>query len=150
MKFRATVLQSGKTATGIEVPAKIVEGLGAGKKPPVRVTLNGYTYRNTIATMDGKFMLSVSSEVRERAGVAGGDTVDVELVLDTEKREVEVPADFAAALNKVAKARKAFDGLSYSNQRRYVYAIEDAKTPETRQRRIDKAVAELKDLPAKK
>ena len=69
-QFRATVLQSGKTATGIRVPPEVVEALGAGKKPPVRVTMNGHTYRSTVATLGGEFMLPVSAEVRKGAGVA--------------------------------------------------------------------------------
>src|SRR5438874_12772510 len=76
VRFRTTVLQAGKTATGIEVPPEVVEELGAGKRPPVRITINGYTYRSTVATVNGKSMVGVSAEVRERAGVAGGDTVD--------------------------------------------------------------------------
>jgi hypothetical protein len=142
--FRATILQSGKTATGIRVPPEVVEALGAGKKPPVRVTMNGHTYRSTVATLGGEFMLPVSAEQRAAAGVSAGDEVDVALALDTEPREVSVPADLAAALGKNAAARKYFEGLSYSNKRRIVLAIEDAKTPETRQRRIEKAVSNLK------
>lgn len=149
-KFRAVILQSGKTATGIEVPPEVVAALGTSKKPAVRVTLNGYTYRNTVATMGGKFMLSVSAEVREKAGVQGGDEVEVTLELDTEKRTVTVPPELAAALAKNAKARTAFEALSYSNQLRYVLAVEGAKTEETRQRRIEKTVSELKAMPAKK
>jgi hypothetical protein len=143
-QFRATVLQSGKTATGIRVPPEVVEALGAGKKPPVRVTINGHTYRSTVATLGGEFMLPVSAEQRANAGVAAGDEVQVALELDTAPREVSVPADLAAALGKSAAARKFFEGLSYSNQRRIVLGIEDAKTPETRQRRIEKAVSNLK------
>jgi hypothetical protein len=150
MRFRTTILQSGKTATGIEVPPDVVASLGPSKKPAVKVTINGYTYRSTVATMDGKFMIGVSAEVRERAGVAGGDTVDVDLQLDTEARKVTVPPDLAAALAKDAKARRSFEALSYSNQRRYVDNIMGAKTDETRQRRVAKAVGELRALPAKK
>ena len=144
MKFRAKILLGGKTATGIEVPSKVVESLGSSKKPAVTVTLKGHTYRSTVASMGGKFMLPVSAEVREQAGVAAGDTVDVELALDTAPREVSVPPDFAAALKRDATAQKFFDGLSYSNQRRYVLSIEGAKTAETRQRRIVKAVSDLR------
>jgi hypothetical protein len=140
MRFRTKILTAGKTATGIEVPAKIVTGLGSSKKPAVRVTMRGYTYRSTVATMGGKFMIGVSAEVREKAGVTGGDTVDVDIQLDTEPREVSVPADFAAALKRDAKAKSFFDGLSYSNKRSVVTSIEGAKTDETRQRRIVKAI----------
>ena len=148
MRFRAVIERSGKTATGIRVPAEIVASLGAGKRPPVRVTINGYTYRSTVAPLGGAFMVGVSAEHRAGAGVSGGDEVDVELALDTAPREVTVPPDFADALNRDAEARQSFDGLSYSNKRRYVLSIEDAKTAETRQRRIAKAVSTLHEGPA--
>ncbi|MGI8423200.1 MAG: YdeI/OmpD-associated family protein [Chloroflexota bacterium] len=146
MKFRTEIEQgSSKNVTGIEVPEKIVEALGAGKRPPVKVTINGYTYRNTIAVMGGAYMLSVSAEVREHAGVKGGDKVDVDIELDTEPREVTVPPDLAKALARDTKAKKFFDGLSYSNKRRIVGNVEGAKTAETRTRRIEKSVEMLRE-----
>ena len=144
MKFRATVELHGKTATGIEVPADAVIALGSSKKPAVKVTLNDYSYRSTVATMDGRYMLPVSAEVRDHAGVAAGDEVEVNLELDTAPREAEVPSDFAAALDQDAAAKQAFDKLSYSKKRQHTLAIEGAKTAETRQRRIDKAIATLR------
>lgn len=143
MRFRAVIQLNGKTATGIQVPPAVVASLGPGKRPSVRVTINGYTYRSTVATMGGAFMLPVSAEVRERAGAAAGDEVDVDVELDAEPREVTVPTDFAEALAGDADARRFFDGQSYSNQRRIVLSIEEAKTAETRQRRIAKAVSML-------
>jgi uncharacterized protein DUF1905/bacteriocin resistance YdeI/OmpD-like protein len=143
MRFRTTIRQSGKTATGIAVPPEIVEALGKGKRPPVRVTINGHTYRSTVAVMGGEFMVGVSAEQRANAGVAGGDEVDVDIELDTEPREVTVPPDFAEALEDAPDAKGAFEGLSYSNRLRHVLSIEQAKTAETRQRRIVKAVVEL-------
>src|SRR6267143_199516 len=143
MKFRTKLLQAGKTATGIQVPAKIVESLGSGKRPKVRVTINGYTYRSSVAPMGGRFMLGVSAEVRDRAGVAGGDMLDVEIELDTAPREVSVPPDFAAALKRDADAKRFFDGLSYSKKQWFVLSIEGAKTAETRQRRITNAMSRL-------
>ena len=140
MRFHTTILQAGKTATGIEVPAEVVERLGAGKRPPVRVTIKGYTYRNTIAVMGSVYMVGVSAEHRAGAGVAGGDEVDVDIELDTEPREVTVPADLAEALERDPAAKRFFDGLSYSNKLRHVVSIEDAKTAETRQRRVEKAI----------
>ena len=143
MEFRARVLLAGKTATGIEVPAKVVESLGPSKRPPVRVTINGYTYRSTVASFGGAFMIGISAEVRERARVAAGDEVEVNVELDTEVREVSVPADFAAALKRDAVAKRFFDRLSYSNRRRFVLLIEGATTAETRQRRIASAIDRL-------
>ena len=144
MPFRATILQSGKTATGIPVPDDVVESLGAGRRPPVRVTVNGYTYRSTVAVMDGVFMISLSSENRAAAGVQGGDEVDVEVELDTAPREVTVPADFSAALSAEPAARQTFEALSYSNKSWHVLQIEGAKSDETRQRRIAKSIEALR------
>lgn len=143
--FQATLELGGKTATGIEVPAEIVESFGVGKKVPVHATINGYTYRSTVVVHGGVYKLPVSAEVREAAGVAAGDVVEVSLEHDTAPREVDVPADFTAALDTDAAARAFFDGLSYSNKRRIVLNIEGAKTPETRQRRIDKALDNLRE-----
>lgn len=143
MKFKTTVHLGGKTATGLPVPDEVVQGFGAGKRPAVQVTLHGYTYRSTIATMGGTFIIPLSAEHREGAGVTAGDKVEVEVSLDTAPRTVDVPADFAARLKKKPAVRKAFDALSYSNQRRHVLSIEGAKTAETRERRIAKALAEL-------
>ncbi|MCW1969790.1 MAG: YdeI/OmpD-associated family protein [Anaerolineae bacterium] len=143
MQFKTTLLLGGKTATGLVVPPEIVVALGAGKKPAVSVTLNGYAYRSTIATMDGQFMLPVSAEHREKAGIKAGDEVDVSLALDTEPRVVVVPLDFADALAQNDAARQKFEAMSYSHKRQHILAIEDAKTPETRQKRILKAIAAL-------
>jgi hypothetical protein len=143
MKFRTTLELSGKTATGFRVPAEVVEAIGSGKRPPVRVMINGHTYRNTVAVYGGVFMLGVSAENRAAAGVEAGDEIEVDVELDTAPREVTVPADFAAALDHDADARRFFDGLSYSHKLRHVLAIEQAKTAETRQRRIAKAVSDL-------
>lgn len=145
MRFRATLEQSGKTATGVEVPSTVVDGLGAGKRPPVRVTINGHTYRSSIAPMGGRFMLGVSAENRDKARVAGGDVIDVDVELDTVPRTVDVPKDFAAALRKEPRAKATFDALSPSNKGWHVSSIEGAKTDETRQRRIAKSVAALRE-----
>ncbi len=145
MRFRTTILGAGKTAAGIAVPAEVVAALGPSRKPPVRVTINGHTYRSTVATMSGAFMVGVTNEFRRETGVAAGDTVDVDIELDTEKREVTVPPDLAAALAADPAAQAFFDGLSYSNKRRIVIPIDDAKTPETRQRRIATSVDKLRE-----
>jgi hypothetical protein len=145
MRFHTTILQSDKTATGIRIPDEIVESLGSGKRPPVTVTINGFTYRSTVAVMGGAYMVGISSENRAGAGVAGGDEVDVDIELDTAPRRVEVPADFATALDAEPAARRTFDALSNSNKGWHTYQITGAKTHETRQRRIAKSVQALKE-----
>jgi len=145
MRFRATIQLEGKTATGIPVPTGVVERLGKGKRPPVRVTIGGHTYRSTVAAYGDVFMLPLSAENRKAAGVAGGDEVDVDVELDTEPRTVEVPEDFAGALAAEPEAKRFFEGLSYSQQRWHVLSIEGAKAAETRQRRIDTSVAMLRE-----
>jgi hypothetical protein len=142
MKFTTVLELGGKTATGIPVPEEVVASLGAGKRYPVVVTVGSHSYRSSVAPYRGAFMIAMSAENRALAGVAAGEEIEVDLRVDTEPREVEVPADFAAALEH-AEARAAFDALSYSNQRRHVLAIEGAKAAETRQRRIRAALAEL-------
>jgi hypothetical protein len=144
MRFRTTILQGDKTATGIRIPDEVVEALGAGKRPPIRVTINGFTYRSTVAVMGGAYMVGVSAENRAGTGVAGGDEVDVDIELDTEPREVSLPADFAAALDAAPNARQTFDRLSNSNKGWHVSSIEGAKSDETRQRRIAKSVDALR------
>jgi hypothetical protein len=145
MRFRTTLLQGDKTATGIRVPDDVVAALGKGKRPPVRVTINGYTYRNTIAVMGGEYMVGVSAEHRVGAGVAGGDEIDVDIELDTEPRVIAVPDDFAAALDAQPDARRNFDALSYSNKSWHVLQVGGAKSDETRQRRIAKSVEALRE-----
>ena len=144
MRFTATIELGGKTATGIPVPEEVVLGLGRGKRVPVTVTIGGYTYRSTIAPYNGLYMLPLSAEHREAAGVTAGQEVEVGLEVDDAPREVEVPEDLGAALASDDAARAAFEKLSYSNQRRIVLSVEGAKAAETRARRIDKAVAELR------
>ena len=143
MKFRTTILQGGKTATGIEVPESVMEALNAGRKPAVRVTIGSYTYRSSVATVDGKSMVGVSAEHRAGAGVAGGDEVEVNIELDTEPRTVTVPDELAAALDADPEARATFDRLSYSNRSWHVLQVTGAKTEETRQRRIARSIEAL-------
>ena len=145
MRFHATIEQSGKTATGMQVPPEVVKSLGSSKRPSVRVTIQGYTYRSTVAPMGGVFMLPVSAEVREHAHVAAGDELDVDVELDSEPREVSVPADFADALEGDLDAKRFFEGLSYSNKRRLALSVEEAKSAQTRQKRIAKAISTLRE-----
>ena len=140
MKCTVYLQKNGPSATGFEVPAPIVESLGAGKRPPVKVTINGFTYRTSVAVMGGVYMVGVSHERRLAAGVEGGQTVEVELELDTEPREVVVPADVQEALGADPVAKAFFEKLSYSNKSRHIIQIEGAKTPETRARRIAKSL----------
>lgn len=140
MRFRAKVEHAGKTAAGVRVPDEVVFGLGPSRRPAVRVTVRGYTYRSSVASMGGVFMLGMSNAVRKASGVSAGEVVDIDIELDTEPRVITVPADLAAALVKDAKAKRFFDSLSYSNKRRLVEPIEAAKAAETRERRIAKTV----------
>jgi uncharacterized protein YdeI (YjbR/CyaY-like superfamily) len=145
VRFTTTVRQNSKTATGIRVPDDVMDALAAGKAPKVAVTINGHTYRSSVATVNGEPMIGVSEAVRNATGVAGGDTIEVDVVLDTAPRTVALPEDLAQALDAAPAARVTFDRLSYSNQRFWVEPIEGAKSEETRQRRIEKAVATLRE-----
>jgi Bacteriocin-protection, YdeI or OmpD-Associated/Domain of unknown function (DUF1905) len=144
VKFKTTLLRAGKTATGIGVPVEVVESFNAGKKVPVKVTINGYTYQNTVAIYGGRFFIGVSAEHRKGAGIEGGDKIDVTLERDPEPRVVEVPPDFAKALKQNPAAMRNFETLSYSNKQGLVLPIRGAKTEETRKRRIEKAILILK------
>lgn len=144
MRFEATLEQTGKTTTGIRVPDDVLEVLGQGKRPRVTVTFDDrYTYRTTVGPHAGSPFVSVSSAVRDEAGVAAGDVLEVELVLDTEPREVEVPDDLAQALATDDDARHWFEGLTDSQRRGFVASITSAKQAETRERRVQKALAAL-------
>jgi hypothetical protein len=143
--FKATLELAGKTATGIEVPEAVVTGLGSSKRPAVRVTINGYTYRSTVASMGGRYMVGVNADNRAAAGVAAGDELEVDIELDTEPREVAVPPELAEVLEGDAAAKRFFEGLSYSRKRLFTGPIEQAKTDETRQRRLDKALEALRE-----
>jgi hypothetical protein len=145
MKIRALLEQNGKTAVGFSIPEDVVLALGKGKRPPVNVTINGYTYRSTVAPMGGAYMVGVSAENRAAAGVKGGETHDIELTLDSAPREVELPEDFAAALAADPEAGRTFDALSPSNKGYHTALIAGAKSDETRRRRIEKQVAALHD-----
>ena len=143
MKFHTTIKQSGGNATGIEIPAEVIEALGAGKVPPVKMTVDGYSYRSTVAVMGGTFMVGFSSDHRAASGLKGGDEVEVDIELDTEPRTVDVPADFQSALDAEPKAQATFDKLSNSLKGYHVTQVTSAKTDETRQRRIERSIATL-------
>jgi hypothetical protein len=143
MKFKTNILQSGNN-TGIEVPPEVVEGLGGGKKPAVVVTIGSYSYRSTIAVMGGKNLIPLSSDRRAESGIKGGDAVEVDLALDTAPREVTVPEDLSAAMAGDAAAKAFFETLSYSNRLKHSLSVTDAKTPETRAKRVAKAMEMLR------
>ena len=145
MRFRTTVLLGGKTATGLPVPAEVVEGLGAGRQPKVHVAIGGHSYRSTVAVRGGQFLIPLSAENRAAAGVAAGDDVEVELTLDTTPREVAVPPDLATALAADPAAQQIFDGLPFTHRKEYVRWIEEAKKAETRANRVAKTLTRLKD-----
>ena len=143
MRFRAVLELNGRTATGVEVPGEVVAALGPSKRPAVQVTINGHSYGSTVAAMGGRFMLPVSAENRTAAGVAAGDQVEVELVLDGAPRVVTVPDDLRAALDAAPVAARRFAAQSYSHQRAHVLSVEGAKAAETRARRVARVVDTL-------
>ena len=136
-----TIVAASGNNTGIVVPVEVLEQLAAGKRPPVLVNVNGYEYRNTVGVMGGKAMISISAAVRSATGLTGGDPLHVTLTVADTPRDVDVPADFAAALAADKQARSFFAGLSNSTQRFHVDNITGAKSADTRQRRINKAIA---------
>ena len=143
MKFRAELQRTGGNTTGFQVPQEIVDGLNGGGRPKVVVTLNGHTWRSSIAKMGGSYWLGVSAENRAAAAVEGGQVLDVTVELDTAERTVTVPDDLAAALEREPAAKASWDGLSFSHKRRHVEHIDGAKTAETRARRVAKTVEML-------
>ena len=143
--FRTTIQATGKTAAGITVPEGAVLGLGSGRRPPVLVTLNGYTYRSTVAVMGGEYMIGVSNEHRTASGLRPGEEVEVTLELDTAPREVVVPPELETALAADPAAAATFEKLSYSNKSWHVLQIAGTSNEETRQRRIAKSIAALRE-----
>lgn len=142
MRFRSTVELGGKTATGIRVPDDVIAALGTSKRPAVTITIDGHTYRTTAVRMGGQFYVPLSAANRTAAGVQAGDDVDVDLAPDSAPREVDLPADLAAAMD--ATARGHYDTLSFTHRKEWVRWVEEAKRPETRATRIEKTVAALR------
>lgn len=140
--FHTTVLQTGKNTAGIQVPEEVIEKLGGGKRPLVRVKIGQYCYRSAIAVMDGKYMISFSAEHRQASGINGGDEADVTLELDLEPRDVDLPEDLKTALEQ-AGAMAAFEKSAPSMKKEYVRQVEKAKAAETRERRIGKIIEKL-------
>ncbi len=127
----------------MRVPADVVDALGRGKRPPVYVTVNGYTYRSTVAAYGDLFMLPLAKKHRSAAAVEPGEVVQVTVELDEDERTVEVPPELVAALAASPGATERFAALSYSHQRRWAEHVDEAKSAETRERRAMKAAAEL-------
>jgi hypothetical protein len=144
MNFR-TQVEPPEPMRGLEIPQEIVEALGAGGRPPVTITINGHSWKSRVAIMRGRHLLGLSNANRQAAGVVTGDEVKVEVERDTEPRVVTEPPDFARALDADVVARAAYDRLADSRKREHVRAIESAKKPETRTRRIEKAITTLRD-----
>ena len=145
MKFRTVLIEQGKSATGIEVPDDIIEALDAGKRFPVKVTIGDYSYRSTLTPYRGKNLISMSSENRAGAGVGPGEEIEVDVVVDTEPRVAEVPAELRAAIESDAEAAAFFETLSFSAQRTYVTWVESAKQEATRASRLAKTVEYLRE-----
>ncbi|MFD8011710.1 YdeI/OmpD-associated family protein [Streptomyces sp. NPDC058955] len=143
MKFR-THVEPPEPMRGLEVPPEVVAALGGGARPPVTITVNGHSWKSRVAIMRGRHLIGLGNANRQAAGVATGEEVEVELELDTEPRIVVEPPDFAQALADDPAARAAYDRLTQSRRREHVRAIESAKRPETRRRRIEKAIATLR------
>jgi hypothetical protein len=144
MRFRTTVLQAGKTATGLQVPNELVDALGSGKRPKVVVTVAGYRYRTTVAPMGGRYLVPLSAEHRTAAGVLAGEVVEVDIELDEAPRVVEVPDDLATELSRDEQARAYFERLAYSHRKEWVRWIVEAKKPETRSARLSRTLAALR------
>lgn len=144
MEFTTTLQLDGRTATGIRVPDEVVAALGGGKRIPVSVTINGTRYASTIATMRGEPKFPVSADIRSAAGIAAGEKITVDLERDDTPRTVDLPADLTDALRADPLMSDRFAALSYSNQRRHVLSITAARTAETRTRRIQRVLDELR------
>src|SRR5262245_51368659 len=144
MKFKARVIPSGN-ATGVEIPKRVAEALRCGRRPPITATINGHTWRSRVAVMRGQCLIGISAANRTASGIAEGDMVVVDLELDTAPRVVARPPDLSKALRGDREASAAFERLPFGLKRKHVAAIEGAKTPETRQRRIAKLVASMSE-----
>ena len=142
--FRAVLALHGKTATGVEVPPAVVDELGAGNRPAVTVTVNGHSWPSTIATYGGTFMLGVSATNREAAGVAAGDEIEVTVEVDRSSRETEVPPDLADALAGAHDALERFEKLTPTQRGYFSESVTSAKKPETRAKRVERAIDALR------
>jgi hypothetical protein len=144
LSTKAELVKRGPAAAVVLTDEQVAAVGEGAKRFPVAATVEGYTWRTTVARMRGEFLLGLSREVREGAGVEAGDTVDLQLELDTKPREVDVPEALATALAKDANARAAYEKLSYTHRKEYARWIAEAKRDETRERRVAKAIEQLR------
>lgn len=145
MRFTTTLLSFGGNNTGIEIPEEVLAALGRGRRVKVVATVDGYTYRTSVAPYMGKILMPFSSEHRAATGLTGGETIEVDVVADDAPREVTIPDDLAAALADEPEATAYFDGLSYTNKRGFTLWIEEAKKPDTRSARVARSVELLRE-----
>lgn len=129
----------------VELPFDVKDHFGK-VRPPVRVTINGYTYRSTPCVYGGKYFIPVRKSNEEASGIQPEEIVSVTIAADTDIREVEPPPDLLAALKKNATAQARWEKLSYTTKKEHALALTEAKKPETRERRLEKI---LKDLSGK-
>jgi hypothetical protein len=144
MKLRLELVGHGGNTAGFELSDEVVEQLGGGRRPKVVVTVGAHTWRSSIANMGGTFMLGVSMANREAAGVSAGQTLQVEIELDTAARTVDVPDDLASELAADSSARAAWESWSFTRRKEAARSLTEAKKPETRARRLEKVLAELR------
>jgi hypothetical protein len=142
VKFRATIIPSGN-ATAVEIPGDVVRALGPQGRPPIAITINGHGWRSRVAVMRGLHLVGISAAHRAAANIAEGEVVEIDVVLDDQPRDVSEPSDLAAALEAAPEARASFDRLPFGLKQKHVRSIAEAKSPQVRQRRIDKLVATL-------
>ncbi|WP_375385115.1 YdeI/OmpD-associated family protein [uncultured Microbacterium sp.] len=141
MRFE-TALHAMGNNTGIEVSAEQIDALGGGKRPAVKVVVNGFAYASTVGVMGGKFLIPFSSDKRAATGLKGGDPITVDLEIDDAPRTVEVPDDLATALAE-ASLSSVFDALAPSHRKAHVTSVESAKAADTRARRVAAVITKL-------
>ena len=140
LRFTTQLQARGPAAAVVLDDAQVAEVGEGARRFPVAATVNGYTWRTSVARMKGEFLVGLSREVRQNAGVEAGDEVEVVLALDEAPREVEVPGALAAALAGDPDARASFEGMAFTHRKEYARWVAEAKKEETRQRRVQQAL----------
>ena len=146
LSTRATLVPRGKAAAVVLTDEQVATVGEGAKRFPVVATVNGHTWRTSVVRMGGEFLLGLNREVREGARAEAGDSVDLELELDTKPREVELPPALAAALAADSEALAAFEQLSYTHRKEHARWVAEAKRDETRERRVAKTLDRLREL----